>query len=296
MDLTDRQHSVAVLGGDARQVYAADHLTRAGYAVKTYGLAADTQRAIRCASFEAAINEADIWLLPLPMTRDGFQITGTDISVTQLVSRMSEKHTVFCGRPDTECLQKMSSRGSKVIDYSQDEVFMIRNAQPTAEGAVGIAMNEMRRTLFGSCALVVGYGRIGKLLSELLIRVGVDVTVAARKDADLAYAALRGCHTCKIITREKGSELPALSSGFHVIFNTVPVLLLDERMLEATDRETVLIDLASAPGGIDYDATNRLGLKTVVALSLPGKVAPLTAGEIIGDCVLSYMRGGDGSP
>ena len=84
MDLTDRQHSVAVLGGDARQVYAADHLTRAGYAVKTYGLAADTQRAIRCASFEAAINEADIWLLPLPMTRDGFQITGTDISVTNV--------------------------------------------------------------------------------------------------------------------------------------------------------------------------------------------------------------------
>ena len=76
-----------------------------------------------------------------------------------------------------------------------------------------------------------------------------------------------------------------------MLFNTVPVRLIDEDVLRSLPQDIVLIDLASAPGGIDYDAANRLGRKTVVALSLPGKVAPITAGEIVGDLVHSYVEG-----
>ena len=137
--------------------------------------------------------------------------------------------------------------------------------------------------------LVVGYGRIGKLLADLLHLMGANVTVAARKETDLALARMHGCQT-NLIREKNDRSVLSLSTQYHVILNTVPVCLFDEDTLRTMEAETVLIDLASAPGGIDYDAANRLGLKTIVALSLPGQVAPITAGEIIGDLILSHLR------
>ena len=171
---------------------------------------------------------------------------------------------------------------------------MIRNALPTAEGALAIAMTALSRTLFGSHALVIGYGRIGKLLSDLLVKMGAHVTVAARKESDLAVASLHGCHAIPITHVSGTGEfvLPDMDMSCHVIFNTAPAKLLDERVLRQMHPDTVLIDLASAPGGIDYDAAARLGIKTIIAQSLPGKVAPITAGEILAECLLTGREEG----
>lgn len=287
-------YQIAVLGGDARQVFAADRLAEQGAQVRTWGLCGIPERAVACDTPEEAVRNADLLLLPLPLTKDRLQINGTELSMVALLGLLREGMKVFCGRPEDCFVHEANSRGVSVIDYSQDEIFMIRNAQPTVEGAVAIAMQELRRTIYGSSALVVGYGRIGKLLADLLVRMGADVTVAARKPTDLAVAGLHGCRTLLIpCGQEEGSRFPIPERRYHLLFNTVPVCLLDERVLSALHQDTVLIDLASAPGGIDYDAANRLRLKTVVALSLPGKVAPVTAGEIIGDCILSYLEGGD---
>ena len=124
--------------------------------------------------------------------------------------------------------------------------------------------------------------------------MGADVTVAARKETDLTMAELHGCHRLPLC-REPSSDVYYLSvpqKRYHVIFNTVPAPVIGERVLRHLGCDTVLIDLASAPGGIDYDTASALGLKTVIALSLPGKVAPVTAGEIIGECVLRRLREG----
>lgn len=291
--MKEKHTKIAVLGGDARQVSAADHLAKAGFEVMTWGLCAVPEIAQSCETAVEAAAGASLLLLPLPLTRDRLQVNGTDLSLISLMALLRKGMEVFCGMPDETFVQEAEARGAAVIDYSRDEVFMIRNAQPTVEGAVAIAFNEMRRTLFGSSALVVGYGRIGKLLADLLVRMGVEVTVAARKRTDLAVAELHGCRTLLIPSGEGGkSILPPIQGACHVLFNTVPVPLIDTRVLATLHRDTVLIDLASAPGGIDYDAANRLGLKIIVALALPGKVAPVTAGEIIGDCVMAHWKGG----
>ena len=292
-----RNTHITVIGGDARQVYAADHLAKAGYTVTTFGLSSAPQSAKACQTYADAVQNAEIVLLPLPMSRDHLQITGTELSLSVFQSRLRQGMTVFCGMPDTSFVHSSQEIGVKVVDYASDEVFMIRNALPTAEGAVAIAMGELRRTLFGSKIFVVGYGRIGKLLSELLKSMGAEVTVAARKMTDLTLASLHGCKPHRILPGEEGSYyLPALPEAYHVIFNTAPVRLIHEELLRHIPKDTVLIDLASAPGGIDYDTANRLGLKTVIALSLPGKVAPITAGEIIGDLVMSHLREEETSP
>ena len=287
----NRETHIAVIGGDARQVFAADRIAEAGYTVSSYGLCSIPRRATACQTYIEAMQKADVVLLPLPLSRDRLQITGTDISLSDCISQLKQGMTVFGGMPDEEFLRKADARGTAVVNYAADEIFMMRNALPTAEGAVAIAMGELRRTLFGSHVLVVGYGRIGKLLSELLKSMGAEVTVAARKMTDLTLASLHGCRSHRILPKTDGSfYLPQLSESYHVIFNTVPVKLIDEKILTQMPQDTVLIDLASAPGGIDYDTANRLGLKTVIALSLPGKIAPITAGEIIGDLVISHLK------
>ncbi len=285
---------IAVLGGDARQVYAAEWLAAYGCSVSVWGLC-DTPALVEVCDFpEEAVQAADVLLLPIPLSRDRLQVSGTALAVSALTSMLRSGMSVLCGMPSDDWSSAAEEKGVKVIDYSRDEIFMLRNALPTAEGAVAIAMNEMRRTLFDSSAMVVGYGRIGKLLADLLIRMGANVTVAARKSTDLALAALHGCQPCELLRTAENERytMPVPNERYHVIFNTVPFPLIGEEVLSTLPRDTVLIDLASAPGGIDYDAANRLGLKTVIASALPGKVAPVTAGEIIGDCVLRHCGKG----
>ena len=289
--------NIAVLGGDARQIFAAERLVQCGYTVTSWGLCGQAEGVSVCETPQDALRETNAWLLPIPLSRDGLQLNGTAMTMSTLMSLLHSGITVFCGMPGERFKEACLACGSTIVDYSQDEIFLLQNAMPTAEGAVAIAMNEMRRTLFGSEALIVGYGRIGKLLADLLVRMGVHVTVAARKARDLATAELHGCRSLLLETDAEGQyRLPIPKQDFHVIWNTVPSPMIGREVLQHLHRSTVLIDLASAPGGIDYDAANNLGVKTVIALSLPGKVAPITAGEIIGNCVIRYFEeGGDGT-
>lgn len=158
------------------------------------------------------------------------------------------------------------------------------NAVPTAEGAVEIAMSETPFTLHGSKCLVTGYGRIGKILSKMLRGIGARVSVEARKYADLALIEGNSCEAVSL------GELSHHVGEYDVIFNTVPTLLFDREMLEKVKKDVLIIDLASRPGGVDFDAAAQLGVKVIWALSLPGKVAPVSAGMIIKDTIIHVLN------
>ena len=126
-------------------------------------------------------------------------------------------------------------------------------------------MNSLGREIRGARIAVTGYGRIAKSLVHLLRALEADVTVAARKDTDLAWASLHGCHTLKLEDASAKACIAAyLSSGFDVIYNTVPSWLFDRSFLERVDAKTFLIDLASAPGGVDICAAKELGSNFIV--------------------------------
>ena len=159
----------------------------------------------------------------------------------------------------------------------------VLNAVPPAEGAVNLAMNERASTLWESRCLVTGFGRCAKALALLLKGFGARVTVAARKQGDLAFARTLGLQTIPL--RQLQEVLPQQE----IVFNTIPAPVLTRPLLEQLQPECLIIDLASRPGGVDFEAAGELGLKTIWALSLPGKVAPITAGEIIRDTVLNMI-------
>ena len=124
----------------------------------------------------------------------------------------------------------------------------------------------------------------GKVLAGLLRSFGAKVMVAARKWSDLAWVRVAGCQSVHL--SEMAEHLPSAD----LIINTVPSLLFEEDKLALLKRSCLIIDLASKPGGVDLEAAKTLGLKAEWALSLPGKVAPVTAGVITLDTIFNILH------
>lgn len=173
----------------------------------------------------------------------------------------------------------------KALQYQGFQVYTsFDNSLPTAEGALEIALREMLITLHGARALVIGYGRIGKLLCRDLFFLGARVSCAARRDPHFAWMRAEGIaplHTMRLEGR---------LDGFDVIFNTVPHLVLPYARLREIPARCVLIDLASSPGGIDFKAAEKLGLCCHWALSLPGKTAPESAAVYMRDTLYRILE------
>jgi dipicolinate synthase subunit A len=151
------------------------------------------------------------------------------------------------------------------------KVRLFANAIPTAEAALEIAMGRMPVTLHGCGALVIGCGRIGKLLCGKLLHLGARVTGAARKKTDCSWMDAQGIKPIHTMS------LDGTLDRYDVIFNTIPHLILTSARLRECKPSCVIIDLASAPGGTDFKAAERLGLNCVWALGLPGKHSPESA-------------------
>lgn len=289
---------LALLGGDRRQVSLANFLAKQGYGVFSFGLGAfdNTNRVIACDSWQEAVKDADAVLLALPASSDGVRVncpmvSGSDPPKLSAVFETMDKNAYFIGGRLSPLLKSsLEEKNIKYFDYFDSEELQLRNALPTAEGAISIAMQELEVTLFGARAAVVGYGRIGKLLAKMLLSLGADVTVVARKSTDLVRAEHAGCSGLKIEYKNRVNSMEALSEGYDVIFNTVPYWLFDDALLRTLDKNTLIIDLASAPGGVDNRSAKENGIKVIWALSLPGKYAPVSAGEIIGKTVLEFLR------
>ena len=281
----------AVVGGDLRQARLAGALSEAGYRV--FGLLFDMDVGIsggveRTDDLEAALRESDTVIFPLPMTLDGRTVNSVlskrEVSLAECVKSAQRGALLLGGLVPDDFRALAAKKGLEVEDYAARDEFAVLNAVPTAEGAAAIAMAERPRVLRGSRCLVAGFGRVGRELAALLRAMGAQVWVAARKPRDLAAIKCGGMMPVAF------SELSGSAGGFDIVFNTVPAPIFGEDFLKALHEECLLIDLASKPGGVDFEAAKRLGVRVIWALSLPGKVAPITAGEIIKDTVLNILK------
>lgn len=299
--MADNNIKLTLLGGDLRQLAIARGLASQGVETAVWGLGLGAEEigdAVRCASWTDAVKESRAIILPLPASSDGNHVncpmaSSSDsfvpLKLTKLLDSIPNNVPIIGGRFSPAFKSFADSKNFKIIDYFESEELQIKNAVPTAEGALAIAMNELPITIRGARVAVIGYGRVGKILAEILNSLGAHVTVAARKNMDLAWAYNYRCDTLKIEIRDGKSSLIKLGSGYDVIFNTVPYWLFDGNVLPHICKNTLIIDLASAPGGVDTRAASDCGVKVIWALSLPGKCSPFTAGEIICDSILNIL-------
>ncbi len=281
---------VAVLGEDARTRAIGERLLTFGVGVRTCG--AD------CAeTAEQVIAGCHAVILPTPA------FVGIDVinifpgqekrwRVADLLACVGErKIPVFGGRIPPAVSRAAIERGVRLVDYMAMEEVQIRNAVPTAEGAIFIAMELLDRTLDGAQVAILGYGRIGFALAERLHALGASVTVAVRKRRDVARLQNDHLHALPIVLKDGKSSLDALADGYDVIFNTIPYRLIDRQSLQRiSDAGSALIELASAPGGWDPAEATMFGDRVRYAGGLPAIYAPRSAGNLIADALLPYLE------
>ncbi len=284
-----KDKKICVLGGDSRQVYAAHEMYKNDIDISVYGLGCKTNDIYEAKNLKEAIISADTILLPLPFSADGIRVFSPlskhDIKLDELLTCISEKQTIIGGKFSGKFLEKAKQKGIKLFDFYNSERLTALNALPTAEGAVSLAMQELKTTIYGSKCAVFGFGRIAKILSKILKNLGAEVTVIARSTDALTWAEIYGYNPIHI------SKAKDYISDKDVIFNTIPSLVLTNEIIDCVSQDSLIIDLASYPGGVDFDYAKLTNKKVIFALSLPGKYAPKTAGKIIADTVISYIKG-----
>ncbi len=281
--------TVSVIGGDLRQLTLARLLKKEGYHIFLYGFDKDIE--IDDMEIEDDVDYAlssDIVILPVPVTFDGESINAPyskkPLTINEFLDGITPSALVFGGQIKQDLAKALDDKSIKFYDYLKREELAIRNSIPTAEGAIKIAIEETPITINGSKCLVLGYGRIGKILSKMLSGLGADVTVEARKYADLAMIEGHGFEPLAL------GELKNRIDKFDIIFNTVPAMILDYEILKSINKNALVIDLSSKPGGIDFEAAKALGIHVIWALGLPGKIAPVSSGGIIKDTVMNIIH------
>ena len=227
---------------------------------------------------KTAIEAHDAIILGLPCSKDDKWVnTENDLSVSlRDVAQMCGKDKIVLGGKMSERVKALFDVYSvRWADYADFEEFEISNAVPTAEGAIQIAMEEFPFTIHSSRILITGFGKVAKALALRLKALGAHCTIIARKSTARAEAESLGFKTGDF------SFLPEEVKNCDILFNTVPAKVIGRNVLNSMNSTQGIIDLASKPGGVDLDMARSLGINVIWALSLPGKVAPVSAGKII---------------
>lgn len=254
------QKTIAVMGNDARQQAAATALIAAG--------------AQLIESPQAA--QAEVIVLPMPVH--------ADFAGLPLLLRQIKPGTILLGgRIAPEVYQLPRTQRTELIDYYLRPELAEWNAIPTAEGCIGVLMEHNKRTLWKQKVLVIGFGKVGRALAVRLTALGAAVTVAARSPAQRALAESLGCGAVPLDDLNRPMDYP-------MVVNTVPAMLLAEPQLKMLPSNSIIVDLASKPGGTDFAAAKALGHDAIHALALPAKCAPITAGQFLAQTVLQIIQ------
>ena len=265
----------AVIGGDRRSFYAAKKLREYGFATKISGL---KNEEIYRPTEEI---KADVVLLPVPFSRDGVHLFAPEsketIFISDVLHSVSEKTLILAGGT-------FGAEDQRIMDYAKRGDFARMNALPTAEGALMLALQNGKMTVYGMPVAVIGFGKVASAVAKLFSAVGAKVTVFARKEQARTEAHILG-YTAKPI-----SELGDCADEYRLLINTVPAKIFDKATLMRIRKDALLMELASAPFCVNFEEAEALGVRTCLASGLPGKYFPETAGYAVAETVLNILR------
>lgn len=277
----NRIKKISFIGGDRRQIYMQSFFESLGY--ETEAFAANGNEIIN----QTEIRNSDAVILPLPVTDKNGKISSnseTKYKIADIADMMTENTVVLGGMINEKSKQIFYEKGIKTYDYFAREEVAVNNTVPTVQGILKTIFNNIDYTLFSSRCAVFGFGRIGKAIADALFALGADVTVFARKEADIALIGTKRLSSCRI------SQKDNIINTFDIIINTVPAMMIDKNTLLKVNKNVLIIDIASSPYGVDFAEAEKEGIKAMLCPSLPGKTAPVSAGKILAQGILNIMK------
>lgn len=273
--------SITILGGDEREVVLGETLLTEDLAVQYVGFEKYLGPIVlKTNTLDESLQSAHVIIVPLSGI-DKYRKILTSFSPGGIILALDKLEKIksgslfIAGSMPTKMKEYLLSRKIEVIESAGEDELAYLNAVPTAEGALQLAMQHSKITLYKSKCAVLGFGRCAKALALRLAALGGYVSIVARDFSSLCEAELYGYKQINI------KEFASRVEGFDFIFNTIPALVLTKDSIRNINQETLLLDLASKPGGIDFLAAKRYSIQFLHILGLPGIVAPVSAGKIL---------------
>lgn len=259
-----------VVGGNRRMGLLARLLSQDGFAVDTLGLRPGDEKTAR-------VGEAKTLLFPYPISVKNGRVptqTGLLIHPEEILTQAAPEATVLAGR----------GLEQTVLRYEQAEGFARRNAELSAESALGEMMQRSERALMDMRVLITGYGLFGRALAMRCRALGASVCVAARREAVRRQAVEEGMEAIPL------EEMGERAASVHMLLNTVPAPIIGEDVLMALPESAWLLELASAPYSFDREAAERLHPRFEILPGLPGKCVPLSAALTLKEACLALLK------
>lgn len=275
-------YNFLILGGDLRQHYLYHIIKKQGYSAAISGCHGGSDF-----SLKQSMESNPILLCPVPFTKDGKTIFSSTkdevIKIKEFMEYLTSDHILFGGNLPACIKDHARKQGITCHDYMDMEEITIENTIATAEGAIAEAIRLSPQCLHHSNCLVTGFGRCGKTLAWKLKGLDAKVTAADRDPIKLATAHAFGLETVPL------SELSSQIGQYNFIFNTIPAPILNENLIRSMNPDVTIIDIASAPGGVDFKACECHDRNAKLCLGLPGAYAPKAAAEILSKAILKTL-------
>jgi len=279
----------AFIGGDMRQVYMVNDLLQRKYTVIAHGLE-DPLLDIQCKSspsIQEAMSSSQIIITPIPVSKDGKNIVSlqphVDLTIDHLCRLLNPNHKLFGGVLPLDLKNRCDSLGIYYQDLMKQEEITLYNTIATAEGTIAEAILGSTTNLHSSSCLILGFGRCARTLAEKLKGLCGSVTIAARSPIALSAAYAASYRTVNLSCLEEEIY------EFDFIFNTIPALVLSKELLVKTNPNVLIIDIASAPGGVDFTYAKEIKRNAKLCLGLPGKYAPKSSALALNQHILSNI-------
>lgn len=282
--------NVLLIGGDKRYVEVIKQLSK--HAVNLYLIGYDQldiegEKVMQTTLANVDFHSMDAIILPVTGTTLKGEIqpsfSNEKIILTKEMINETPAHCVIYTGVSNSYVDDITENRTLTRIFARDDVAIL-NSIPTAEAALQLAIEHTDRTVHDAKVCVLGFGRVGFTVARLFANVGAHVTVAVRNPADMARISALGMKPIHI------HQLSSITPKTDIFINTVPHLVLHADDIKEMDAHTLIIDLASKPGGTDFQAAKSHGINALLSLGLPGKTAPKTAGNIIGNTIISSLR------
>ncbi|WP_018132504.1 dipicolinate synthase subunit DpsA [Effusibacillus pohliae] len=274
---------MAFLGGDARIIEVIQHaldLDASVYLIGFDDLELKMADAVKTNLSVDVLQDLDALILPVTGMSEDWTISSRYsarpvVLTDEHFAALSKKCKIFTGIARTVLTEACRRHGLKLIKLMELDEVAILNSIPSAEGAIQMAMENTDFTIHGSDVAVLGFGRCGMTIARMCAGIGARVKVGARKESDLARIYEMGFQAFPL------SQINRELQQVDIVFNTIPAPVVTSEVLSRMQKTCVIIDIASSPGGTDFRFAEKRGIKALLAPSLPGIVAPKTAGQIM---------------
>ncbi|WP_129689124.1 dipicolinic acid synthetase subunit A [Gottfriedia acidiceleris] len=283
---------IAVIGGDARQLEVIRKLTELdakvtliGFEQLDSGFTSASKELIADADFE----DLDAILLPVPGTNNEGVVdtifSNEKVVLTKEILDSTPSHcTIYSGISNSYLDSIVTASNRKLVKLFERDDVAIYNSIPTVEGTIMMVIQHTEYTIHNSKVAVLGLGRTGMSVARTFHNLGAKVKVGARKSEHIARIVEMGLEAFEFKNIEDALK------DVDVVINTVPVQIVTASVISKLQSHSLIIDLASKPGGTDFRYAEKRGIKALLAPGLPGIVAPKTAGQIIGNVLTQLLK------